>query len=588
MSRQSKPGIAGFRDINAPDTSWRPGSEDPIPFLLGRYPATAAAYRFFSCRPLDGHSRTDATFWREGTKARTMSGHVMPYQYWPGWKRGLLLTRIPPFFLLPYTTVAALNEHFFDAGPWWIQWEGAVLPWVPHAAYAARSTYRFISSYRFSRDYLKPLERTVVAVLRTRDGVRLDISRGLVRAKEEGATGRIFLPASHALGEGDRSNLLQAAQEKLGASEIDARFNLEGNRPHMELFIPPQPPKRVTWEEMMQKYNTTSPYVGESAGGAIHWDLGDDSPHVGLLGGAGSGKSELAAWIVAQFMRGGAGVVVLDPKYSSHKWLMNTPQVLYCTEPAMIHDTVLWLDEELRRRGRLSQHSDVPEPRIVILLEERNSMQSLLREYWREIKTPGMPMLSPALAALDRLAAQGRSLNMNVVLAAQEGAKVDIGSRTSFGAFALAGRLPQNVWRLVMGAGTRKPSMSSLPGRFGWVVSGAARVFQAAFPDVKHQPQRLLDWALGGDPVLSVRTLMQQPHTHTFPSSEAVAADAVTAEYVTLRDFAEANGLKLVNLRTWRDRYPSFPEPAGQGENNAALYDRLDLEQWIRENREEG
>jgi len=381
--------------------------------------------------------------------------------------------------------------------------------------------------------------------------------------------------------------LLQAAQERVGAAEIDARFNLEGNRPHMELFVPPQPPRVVTWEMMLERFSSVSPYIGESAIGSIRWNLGDDSPHVGVLGGSGSGKTELMAWIVAQFMRGGAGVVVLDPKYSSHKWLMRISQVLYCTEPAMVHDTVLWLDEELRRRGRLSQHSDIAEPRIVVLLEERNSMQSLLREHWRAIKAPGMPMLSPALAALDRLAAQGRSLNINVILGAQEGAKVDIGSRTSFGAFALAGRLPQNVWRLVMGAGSRKPSMSSLPGRFGWVVAGQATVFQAAFPDVKHQPERLADWAQSGDSLLDVRELMQQHDTPTFPMPEAVTTADRTEEFVTLRDFSEANDIKIITLRSWRDRYPGFPLPAGVGANNVSIYNEKDLSDWLAEHESE-
>ena len=578
--------MLGFkRDINAPDTSWRPGSEDPIPVLLGRYPLTAFVYRFVTGRPLDGVARTDSTFWRAGTKTFTKTGRVMPYQYWPGWKRGLLITRFPAFGLAPYTMVAGFNEIFLDKGPWWINWQGPALLWLPLIAYALVNAIQFAQNYRFARDYLKPLERVVVATLRTRDGVKLDIPRSLVRARDPFSVGRVYLPGNHALAEGDRSNLIQAAQERLGASEIDARFNLEGNRPHMELFIPPQPPRVVTWEMMTENFSVSTPYIGESASGAINWDLGDDSPHVGVLGGSGSGKTELMAWIVAQFMRGGAGVVVLDPKYSSHKWLMRIPEVLYCTEPAMIHDTVLWLDEELRRRGRLSQHSDIPEPRIVVVLEERNSMQSLLRQYWREIKEPGMPMLSPALAALDRLAAQGRSLNINVILGAQEGAKVDIGSRTSFGAFALAGRLPQNVWRLVMGAGTRKPAMSALPGRFGWVVAGAARVFQAAFPDVRYRPERLIEWATAGDPLLNVREMMIRPDTPTFPTSQAGSSQNRTEEFVTLSQFAQANGVNRVFLDNQRKRSQNFPRPVGTGANNASLFNITDLDLWYADYR---
>ncbi len=90
----------GWIDIDAPDTNWRPSSEDPIPLAMGRAGWLGFLYRLFSCRPLDGHARTDAGFLRAGTKAYTKSGHTLPFNYWPGWKRGLLLTRIPPLLLL--------------------------------------------------------------------------------------------------------------------------------------------------------------------------------------------------------------------------------------------------------------------------------------------------------------------------------------------------------------------------------------------------------------------------------------------------------------------------------------------------------
>jgi len=86
--------MAFWRDVNAPDTAWRASSEDPIPLLLGRLPVTAFIYRWCACRPLDGHARTDAGFLTAGTQAFTKSGRAMPYQFWPGWKRGLF-TRLP-------------------------------------------------------------------------------------------------------------------------------------------------------------------------------------------------------------------------------------------------------------------------------------------------------------------------------------------------------------------------------------------------------------------------------------------------------------------------------------------------------------
>lgn len=565
-------------DVNAPDTSWR-GTEDPIPVLLGRYPLTAAAYRFVACRPMDGRARTDATFWRPGTRAYTQSGRTMPYQYWPGWKRGLLLTRAP---LVPgaYTAAVTANGWLEFNDGWRWEWPGPTLAWSPWMLYAGVQGTRYALNYRHERNYLRPIRQAAYGVLRTRDGVAVDIPRGMVRGRDNASTGRLFLPPAWAGSDGDRDNLLELVRGRLAAPTVDARWNMEGARPHMELFIPAQPPTRVSWERMISQADPVSPYLGESASGPVSWDLGDDSPHAGVLGGSGSGKSELMAWIVAQFMRGGAGIIVLDPKYASQRWLIGAPGVLYCTEPQALHDTILWLDEELRRRGRESQRTEEVPPRLVVVLEERNSMQSTLRELWAATRPRGAPTRSPALAALDRLASQGRSLGINVLLAAQEGAQVDIGSRSSYGAFAVAGRMKDSVWRLIQGSGSRKPAISTKPGRFGWVVGGATQVFQAAFPDLKKHGARLLDFALSGDAPLNVTELMQQQYTASYPSSQGAATEDATVEYVTLRQYADSRGIGLTALRSRVERAKDAPPVVGTGSNNANLFERSALDAW--------
>lgn len=570
--------MPAFLDIDAPDTAWRPGSEDPIPVLLGRHSVTAFSYRFLTGRPLDGHARTNATFWHAGTKPLTRSGHTQPYNYWPGWKRGLLMTRLPAFGLLPYSALIELNEATDLTSAWWLQQRGHLV-WLPLIGYAGSQTVDYLRTRSHRRDYLNPIERAAIGVLRTRDRVRADIPRGLVRAKDITATGRLYLPPEFAGHEGDRDQLLSIVRDRLGAQELDANFNLEGRSPHMELYVPAQPPKLVAdWEQMTAAADPISPYLGQTASGAINWKLGDDSPHIAIVGDSGSGKSELAAWIVAQFMRGGAGVVVLDPKYASHKWLLNVPGVLYCSERRQNHDTILWLDEELARRGRASRSSDDEFPRIVVLLEERNSMQTLLRELWTEIKPPGAGA-SPALAALNRLTSQGRALGITVMLAGQETAEQKIGSRASFGSFAISGRMGANHWRTVMGAGARKPAISGLPGRFGYVVAGQVSVFQSAYPNLKNERVRLLDWAMAGEPILDVQALLYQQESAPFPSSEP--GTAPTEVHTTLSQFAVLNQVDREWLRSRSARDRNFPASIGRGAQNANLYREDDLAIWL-------
>ena len=92
--------MSNWRDVDAPDRNWQNSNEDPIPLLFGRAAWMGFLYRLFSCRPLDGIARTDAGFLRHGSKAYSKSGNTLPFNYWPGWKRGLLVTRIPPLLLL--------------------------------------------------------------------------------------------------------------------------------------------------------------------------------------------------------------------------------------------------------------------------------------------------------------------------------------------------------------------------------------------------------------------------------------------------------------------------------------------------------
>jgi hypothetical protein len=338
-----------FIDVNAPTPHGAAGPKTPSPCCSA---ATRRPRSPTGSSPADPRrARTDATFLHAGTRARTISGRAMPYQYWPGWKRGLLLTRVPPFLLAPWAGTGMAADVLNLDTPWWLTWEVPAGLTLPILGYGAVKGVQYAQNRQHEKAYLRPIRQATWAVLRTRDGVYVDIPRGLVHGKDQQATGRIGLPSTHALHDNDRDNLITAVRERLGHDALDVRWNMEGAHPYAELFTPPQPPALVGWDMMLAHADTVRPYLGHSAHGPVHWDLGEDSPHIGIAGGAGSGKSELMAWVVGQFMRAGAGTVVLDPKYTSHAWLARVPEVLYCREPQMIHDTVVWLDMELRRRG---------------------------------------------------------------------------------------------------------------------------------------------------------------------------------------------------------------------------------------------
>lgn len=554
-----------FLDVDAPDTAWRAGSEHPIPVIFGRYSVSAAVYRWFRCSPLDGHNRTDATFFRAGTAPWVSKTSPAAFQYWPGWKRGLLLTRVP-VLLAPPTALAAVNEVLMDTGPWWTQGLGAVLPWTGHVAYFGTSTVQGLVQRKHRKNVLEPITAAAVNILRSRD-IRVDIPRSMVRTEVCTDTGRLWLPMSWSGSDGDRDNLTDMLQERLG-SPVSVSYDMSGRTPSAKLSIPKQPPRLVSWDTMLEHADVLRPFLGLSASGPVSWDLGDDSPHMGDVGGSGSGKSELMAWITAQFMRGGSGTVVLDPKGTSHAWLLQMPEVLYCSTGASLHDTIMWLDAELDRRAAANRESvmrggtDLDFPRLVVLLEERNSLQDKLRDHWAEIRQPSQSQMSPAVRALDRSASMGRTLCITVLLAAQATAQQDIGKRNNYGAWAIAGRMAANHYKNLGVAS--KPGISAKPGRFAYVVAGQATVFQAAYPDLKRHSERLKEWARGGEPLLNVKMMMTQQETAAFPSVSPVSSGGKTEPFVTLGEYAIARGWTIAKVRNDRARKPGFPDPVTQ------------------------
>ncbi|GAA2621967.1 hypothetical protein [Streptomyces tubercidicus] len=79
-------------------------------------------------------------------------------------------------------------------------------------------------------------------------------------------------------------------------------------------------------------------------------DLDADSPHVLISAGNGGGKSTILRTICCQFIHHRALVYVLDFKRISHTWARGVPGVTYCRDIAEIHDALIHLAQEGRRR----------------------------------------------------------------------------------------------------------------------------------------------------------------------------------------------------------------------------------------------
>ncbi|WP_181575179.1 FtsK/SpoIIIE domain-containing protein [Actinomyces sp. Z5] len=177
---------------------------------------------------------------------------------------------------------------------------------------------------------------------------------------------------------------------------------------------------RHRWEQMVPA--GLPAVLGVGAGGPVAVDLVRDGPHALLAGTTGSGKSELLiSWLLqlaATRPPSALSLVLVDYKggaaFGPLAELPHTAGVLTDLDPAGTRRALASLEAEVRRRERLlAQHrakdvsyldpADAP-ARLVLVVDEFATMAAEHPE---------------VLDALVRVAAQGRSLGIHLILATQ-------------------------------------------------------------------------------------------------------------------------------------------------------------------------
>lgn len=563
------------------------------PLPLGFNGRLAWIYRWFSGRPLNGHRYTDATGFKYGTMALDVSGHATPYQLLPGALR-FLYVRLP----IMLTGPAILAAFIWPMIMYYVAL-GLVLV-------ATWRIDRWQKRSAFRRDVIEPVSAGASAVLRSRRVVGQGHTWVFVPADfrdNPDAVIKIQLPLDWIGQDGDKSALIKVVASKLAIEELTPAWSLHGAVPMVSLHMPPAPPGAVSWLDAIEEADALvdgSLLVGY---GPRHkpeiFSLLMESPHLLINGGSGAGKSVFLAWLVAQFMRKGYGVMVLDAKFVSHLWLNRIPGVHYASEAQAIHEALVWLDEELLRRARfvqsaadtdLASASLVP---LVVVLEEINAASNRLRAYWKSIKGPEDPAMSPALTALANLANMGRELRVHILMAGQSLTAKSTGGpegRESFGGRAL-GRATSNAWRMLAPQIKPAPVKRGQPGRWHLVVGDTLREFQVPRLELKDSQfmAEVTAWACSGAPVPDVSAMVAgwaPDPTTTTGNAENPSSGVV--EGVSLRDYCLARGIDLGRLReAKRSRTSAWPQKVRTGPNRTDLYAWEDLDafvsQWLRE-----
>lgn len=539
-------------------------------------------FRFVAGRDLTGERKTTATFLRPG---EALTSHPLWwFQHHPGHRRA----RFRALSLL--TAAVVLYLHL--AAPAVLMWllEGSGVLSVPVLGTA-------LWTYAQTRQHWGRFGAGALAWMRESYGRQVSVSVPRVHLDDPEHPAVLKFPPGHAFSEAEKDKVARKAADKLGLPDYTPEWDLVG-RPVLRISTAPLPPARVNIADKIavleQKTAAGKLYLGEgSRKHEVFLDLDIECPHCLVSAGTGGGKSVTWRGLTAQILHGGGAALVCDVKRISHMWAKDLPNVSYCRDDEAIHYGIIEFAEEVARRNRIvDAHADIDGnvdpsvigPRIVLLLEEINATQAILRAYWNRVRGPGDPPQSPAITALHAVLFMGRAVLAHVFTAGQQVSARTLGggeARENFGARIIA-RATKNTWKMLAPeTANRGKFPAALKGAGGvhLVLNGEATACRVAW----WTNEEARAYALSG--VVTEYRDAVRPGTVLRVESQVTRDETGDSDaLVSLRDAHELHeiGASVGALRRASTR-PGFPD-AADAFGDKKLYDLDELRRW-QENR---
>jgi hypothetical protein len=564
------------------------------------------AWLWFTGHAMDGASRTNATWTMRSHGPKPVlhpSGHAVAWHHLPRLQRAAIRTGASIAFLaMAYGLVTALTLTL------------AVLTLVTAAGLLVLAWHVFykVRYWRHERHYVRPLERTLAAKLPAAP-LSLEVERDgdLVKsvAIEWGAEAEI--------GEQEKQLALEAVTARLAIEAPEASWKTKGRARSVVFTQSEPPPPYVEWDDMaaaVTRAALNELVFGMGKRAAVNAAKYSESPHLMIPGESGGGKSNLAAFLLLQEMLRGSLIFNLDPKWISHLWLQDLPNVINAHDTPDLHLALTWLGKELLRRTKAAYYSAAGTgrvrgnvgSRIIVLCEELNYGMPGLKDYWRETREKEDPKQSPAISALSALACAGRASDMHEWLIAQlmtvesTGVK-DSTIRSNAGIKAMA-RWSGPGWAMAVGKHVPMPPPSTSPGRIQLVTGDGVRETQVPYLHLDDKDEALAEkavrWARelavsgtvaqipsgseGVPPQLWPASVLGHANLSLVPAQDPETPRTRTESpvLITLRSacIQEILACSLDAARKAAQR-PGFPEIAGW-DGKAALYYQTELREW--------
>lgn len=545
---------------------------------------TLAVYiaRFLAGRDLDGRRRTNATWWQHGDRDLTVHGRASRWAYRRHMERSAIRAGAASVAL---TLAWGLVWHRLAT---LVTLACVTLCGLVLAVWLAARTLRVA---RHNRRVVRPLFRTVAPHAYHGAGAdhRTYLKVPHDYASNPKATVRLNLAQHWEGSAAQRKAITDIVKNRLGG-DWTATFHQDVYPAHAIFRHMPEPPARVMLTDFIPVIDRLPDHVIGLGIGAdasnITVDLDAEAPHIALSMGTGGGKTDTIALIVAQLRRKGCrNIYILDPKRVSHNWARGLDGVTIYRYVAGQMEAINKARATMDARyDDMDANPDTVFERIVLVIEEQNSLMQDLADYWDEYRRnltseerSQTPRTNPAIADLRYILNKGRQCRINVVSVYQRMSAAATGggdARENYGCKILARYSPQ-TWKILVGT-TPVPRPSRVPGRAMIVIGDEHRAVQRAYAGIAKSDgsadaegiARLREFALNG--------------AEDIPTGGGSPVTTVIgpAELITLREAAESNviPIKYGALRKARQRDPEFP--AGVPGTHGTEYDPSTLRAW--------
>lgn len=428
----------------------------------------------------------------------------------------------------------------------------------------------------------------------------------------------VRMPVSPGSGEKTRDRIVADIGSRLGFTGVpSAHWAYSGHGAVVQLYPTP------SFGEPRTVYDYL-PFVERESDAAHRVVLGLDldgtpvvydhvhmGPHLKASAGSGGGKSNLYRFLVPQYIRSGAQVVILDVKGVSMLDLavaLEFRNIRYYSEAKTCHDAFQAVFTELERRRvediqcRLRGERAVFAP-LHVMMEEANTLMAMLKDFWEYAKKAyeDAAVHSPAIRSMHYSVYMGREFGIYIHVICQRAEAAVFGGgavRENFNA-ALMSKWDARTWKMLAHGHKYIPH----PMDWSWYLVTSSSVTRYLPPHLQESDAALiadlenvqeLDWAEGLAAVPDVRVTSVggylPPGGMAIEGLPAIElAVTVTLDEAHTLIAKHGHVVPLSVLKQWQAGtrsasargYGEWPSPVGTAKHGAKVYKRTDILAWL-------